>query len=988
VTVTASVTGVGSTSQTFLWQTPKVGILNTIPDQTGNEGNSVTALTISTNLSSPTFNVSGLPAGLSISSGGVISGTIAAGASYNNTVDVGVTDGTNASCTSFAWTVNPAVSFTAVPDQTSTEGDAFSLAVTATDSQSGTLTYSADGLPPNLTISSTTGAITGTLASGSAGEYGVILIASDGTYQGTWDFNFRVHHSSTIAPPTLTNPGTQTNLPGDTVNLQLSFADTDNAPLTFTATGLPDGLSVDSSESVSTTGLISGTLDAGSYSSAAYSVTVTAADDSGNTASQTFNWYVEDGPLTGTGVNVSATAGTDTGLINVATFSTANVNVAADTLSANITWGDGKMDVGTIQGGSGSFTVTDDHTYATPGTYTVAVQIAGVDGSQVGTASSTATVTPAPLTATGGMSPIVDFNYPNTVQLGTFTDPNLDLSPADFSVSVTWASGVTTSGSVTSTAHGIYDVWGTHNYHQKDVSPTASWTVTGPSGESSSATATINEIENLPPLTATAENLATDPGVALVNVGVATFSISRSTAVPADFTATVDWGDSPTPSTGTIVALGNSVFEVEASKTYAVGGPYAIKVGISDAEGLQVNVQAQAQVGAPIALTAVQFGGGEQVIARDRVSLWQWSDRLHNGSLNGGWSDPYAYWTNQALKVTKAVFVAPAGFTKNLDIEGTFYGFGADGKLVQIALPPQLNTAPVGNMYSYSGTATQAFSAVNSFERARIVWQARLSGTAEWTNAGMDWNNIYVAFDKPPPNFALFETPLAYGCNAASNAPDDIFNAIWKNFEGKTAARLDGTPLTYYKTWNTRNISVGQLLKTGDGQCGAFQKLMLAAIASQGLDDILSVTGATLVAKNQQNEGFLVGDWVYFPPTNGTAAYPWVNSFSGGTPHFYDKVNRTWKYKWTGPALYVSSDGQNNPRPAADFVNHVVVKATVAGKTQYYDPSYGTAYDVTSPQGFLAKFQADSIKGYYNAKQTPGKYLIREPSNQVDIEFK
>src|SRR5579884_520612 len=69
----------------------------------------------------------------------------------------------------------------------------------------------------------------------------------------------------------ITNPGNQTGATGRPVSLQIQASDTDGAPLTYSAVGLPPGLSI-----APTSGLISGTPT----SSATFNVTVTATDAS------------------------------------------------------------------------------------------------------------------------------------------------------------------------------------------------------------------------------------------------------------------------------------------------------------------------------------------------------------------------------------------------------------------------------------------------------------------------------------------------------------------------------------------------------------------------------------------------------------------------------------------------------------------------------------------------------------------------------------
>jgi serine protease len=82
---------------------------------------------------------------------------------------------------------------------------------------------------------------------------------------------------------TVTNPGNQTGTVGTAVSLQIHATDSASGQtLTYTATGLPAGLSISSS------GLISGTPNTAATSS----VTVTARDTTGATGSASFSWIV------------------------------------------------------------------------------------------------------------------------------------------------------------------------------------------------------------------------------------------------------------------------------------------------------------------------------------------------------------------------------------------------------------------------------------------------------------------------------------------------------------------------------------------------------------------------------------------------------------------------------------------------------------------------------------------------------------------------
>jgi hypothetical protein len=191
-------------------------------------------------------SVGNLPDGLSInSSSGLISGTVAptadAGGPYTTTVTA--TAGGASNSQTFTWTVNNPISISPLFDQTNALGDAVSLAVSATSATGHLLSYSAAGLPPGVSINSSTGALSGTITSMASITipYDVTVTASDGQISANAYFVW------TVGRLTLTNPGDQTNASGDTISL----GDT----LSYSATGLPPGLSINS-----TTGMISGPI--------------------------------------------------------------------------------------------------------------------------------------------------------------------------------------------------------------------------------------------------------------------------------------------------------------------------------------------------------------------------------------------------------------------------------------------------------------------------------------------------------------------------------------------------------------------------------------------------------------------------------------------------------------------------------------------------------------------------------------------------------
>jgi len=186
---------------------------------------------------------------------------------------------------------NRAPALTQPANQTSAEGNAVLLALTASDPDGNALTYSATGLPTGLAVNASTGLISGTLPFTSAGSYNVTATASDGLLSQSRSFTWAV--TNTNRTPVLSQPANQVSTIGASVSLTLSASDPDGTAVTYQAAGLPPGLTL-----TTTTGVIAGTLSPDS--AGVYAVTVTASDGS-LIASRTFAWSVNtsDLPLQG-----------------------------------------------------------------------------------------------------------------------------------------------------------------------------------------------------------------------------------------------------------------------------------------------------------------------------------------------------------------------------------------------------------------------------------------------------------------------------------------------------------------------------------------------------------------------------------------------------------------------------------------------------------------------------------------------------------------
>ncbi len=291
VSVTASA-GTLSDSQSFVWTVPHI-LIDNPGDQSNLDGDSVSLPVTAWEPPyghSLTFSATGLPAGLSIDSTfGVISGTISANASASSpyAVTVTATDGTDPASTSFTWTVqnfaleNPG-------DQSNSEGDVVSLQLVVDSNASPNLTYSGTGLPAGLSLDTSSGLISGTVSAGDANDspYTVTVSATDGNNTSTASFSWTITHIL------VTQPDDQISAPGATASLQVQASDPDGDALTYSATGLPSGLTIHAA-----TGLISGTIADDAGSATPFNVTVSVSDGV-ETATTSFSWSVTNGKLT------------------------------------------------------------------------------------------------------------------------------------------------------------------------------------------------------------------------------------------------------------------------------------------------------------------------------------------------------------------------------------------------------------------------------------------------------------------------------------------------------------------------------------------------------------------------------------------------------------------------------------------------------------------------------------------------------------------
>ena len=260
VITATNATGTDTKTLVFTINVPPPAI--TSPNTASGTGGQPFSYQITATNSPASFGATGLPAGVAVDTAtGLISGVPSVSGTFNATVSA-----TNASGTgSQAVTITIGLAAPAITSPATASGiggQPFSYQITASNLPSS---FGATNLPPGLSVSTSTGLISGTPTS--AGTFNATITASNAAGSGSQPLAITI----TLAAPVITSPNTATATSGMPFTYQITAS---NLPASFGASGLPTGLAVNAA-----TGLISGTPIVATPGN--YPITVTATNAAG-----------------------------------------------------------------------------------------------------------------------------------------------------------------------------------------------------------------------------------------------------------------------------------------------------------------------------------------------------------------------------------------------------------------------------------------------------------------------------------------------------------------------------------------------------------------------------------------------------------------------------------------------------------------------------------------------------------------------------------
>jgi hypothetical protein len=315
ICLTASNGVSAAVTQTFTLTVDQAPAITSAASATLTAGTSGSFPAGATGYPAPTFSLGtasscvALPNGLSLTAGGVLSGTPAAGTGGTYAICMTASNGVGTAVTQlFTLTVDQAPAFTSVASATFTAGSAGSFPVTATGYPAATIAVATGSgcaaLPSGLTLVG--GVLSGTPATG--GSYAICLTASNGIgTAATQAFKLTVNQAS--QGPAFTSAATATFTVGTASSFPVVTTGVPANTISLgTATGcakLPSGVSL---TGVGNTATLSGTPAAGT--GGLYAICLTASNGVGAAVTQPFTLKINQAPAFTSPATVTFTPGT------------------------------------------------------------------------------------------------------------------------------------------------------------------------------------------------------------------------------------------------------------------------------------------------------------------------------------------------------------------------------------------------------------------------------------------------------------------------------------------------------------------------------------------------------------------------------------------------------------------------------------------------------------------------------------------------------
>lgn len=350
------------------------------------------------------------------------------------------------------------------------------------------------------------------------------------------------------------------------------------------------------------------------------------------------------------------------------------------------------------------------------------------------------------------------------------------------------------------------------------------------------------------------------------------------------------------------------------------------------------------------------FSNGNLTVRKDdgsgTYSAPQW---VSSGSVR----NPVAYVSGATPKVAAQFTITCSNVPDSVYIRGT--GSDAiDFAAKQVAVASSVTTVHNINYPATLGSHAFASGIVRFFKPFNIHWEISFDGGVTYKPIGDTDNTLYVTRSTPQAEtteFKYFHTVYDLSCRNAQYQSLDtgIISHVWNEFLDHVVLNWNGDSLFYYKTMNSPNVTLANLLKFRDAECYTFAQLFLASIKIQGVvrtNNYVYITPDNRLTCGNQVNRFLVKNWNFGTPTAASTCpqFPYHNTYTTLIPAPYNA------YVFTSADVTDANGipGSCNQNPSSFFNNHQIVKLDGV----YYDACYGATF------GSLSAIPAAAFSGW------------------------
>jgi hypothetical protein len=524
------------------------------------------------------------------------------------------------------------------------------------------------------------------------------------------------------------------------------------------------------------------------------------------------------------------------------------------------------------------------------GSYPITVTVTDSYGASASGATSIQ-VNDAPLTSGTASVTAGTEGVSSSILSASFTDANPGSTASDFTATINWGDGQTSTGTVTGSA-GSYSISAAHLYAEDGSYPiNIAVTDDGGSTTTLSTTATVNDAPLSDKMTATAISAVEGAGTGDQVVG--TFADADPNATPSDYTAVIYWGDN-TSSAASAITQSGGTFNVHGSHTYAEEGAYHPYAVVTDNEGnpslttgRSSVTTSQTLVTVSVADAALSAGAFTPPVATERAAfgpttVFHFTDADPNGTA----SDYVA-----TVQTGDATLTSTANPSNVWVVANAAGGFD-----VQLS-------------YTYAEELSNKTFAV-------VVSDAGGSSTSQSTTT-----------------FSVADAPLAATAVAVTAVTGTSYSGVVASF---TDADPAGTATDYRATitWGNGNTSAGTIAANSQGGFNVTGTNTYTADGAFAITVTITDAGGSSVTAN--STAYVGGLATHFSVTAATAAT--AGTSFPLTVKALDAAGNA-AYSYTGTVHFVSTDANatlpaNYTFTAGDLGTHVFSVTLVTAGTQ------------------------------------------------------